>query len=76
MSLRNGLLVYTSQPTNIEYSVPIKHIMRISYASITGITTVTLVDGSSEIFQTMTDDFYQSLKKEISTAVVASQSSS
>jgi hypothetical protein len=65
MSYREGFLVYTQQPTGVEFSVPVRHIVKVSYAAATNITKLDFIDGSSESFTTTTDAFYLQTKKEI-----------
>lgn len=65
MSYREGFLIFTHQSTGIEYSIPVRHIVKVSYSAATNITKLDFIDGTSEAFQTTTDDFYQRTKKEM-----------
>ncbi len=65
MSYRDGFLTFTQQPSGMEYSIPVRHIIKVAYSAATNITKLDFIDGSTEAFQTTTDDFYQKTKKEI-----------
>ena len=65
MSYREGFLIFTQQPSGMEFSIPVRYIIKVAYSATTNITKLDFIDGSSEAFQTTTDDFYQRTKKEI-----------
>ena len=67
MSYRDGFLVYTQQPSGAEVSVPVRHIIKVTYSASTNTTKLDYLDGSSETFTSTTDAFYLQTKKEIFT---------
>lgn len=65
MSYREGFLIFTQQPLGVEFSIPVRHIVKVSYSPTSNITKLDFIDGTSESFQTLSDEFYQKTKKEI-----------
>ena len=65
MSFKGGFLVFT-KPGDLECSVCLKHVVKVTFNGTSGTTTVYLTDSTFEVFQTSTDDLYQRIKKEIS----------
>ena len=63
MSYTGGFLVYYEQPSGVEFSVPIKYIVRVSFDSSNNFTTLYFIDGTSKGFETGSDGFYQHTKK-------------
>jgi hypothetical protein len=63
MSIQGKFLVFTL--SNIEHSINMNHIIKLTFNLDTNVITITTTDGASYTFSGPTDKLYQDIKKYI-----------